>query len=187
MTARGAGVVVVLAILGACGDESPGGAPGDAAGDGPGDAAADVPAGTLVCAHQGTSSVFGTGPAGSLGTNHVYAGALIGFCPDLLDLRLSAADPLTTTSQGIRILAPVTPGSFGGTAEWSGTFAATLYHGPYMTQEASGTIQVHRATPLGPSSSTRGTWLAATVLFDADGWRFTAAIDGPYCFATVCI
>jgi hypothetical protein len=80
------------------------------------------------------------------------------------------------------IRAPITQGSIGGGAEWSGTFPATIEL-PDETARASGVVEVDQATA-GYQSPTR---VRATARFDDGGWHFTATIDAPYCDVVVCI
>jgi hypothetical protein len=163
------------AALAACSSDAPDGIPSDAPLD---------PVRSEVCAHQGTSSVTGTGPAGSLGPGRIYAIALSGFCSDALILIITTEAPLAYPyfdGTGV-ILAPVNPGNIGGGAEWSGTFDATISL-PDETKPARGTLQVDRATPGYPSP----TLIRATARFDEGDWHFTATIDGPYCQTVTCL
>jgi len=139
---------------------------------------------SVVCSREGTSSVTGSGPAGSLEGNHVYAQGLTGFCPDALVLIVTTDDPLATPylDDRVEIHAQVPAGSVGGTAEWSGTFAATIAL-PDGTTAASGTLEVDRAT----SGYARPTQLRATARFDDGDWQLTATIDAPYCTVTTCL
>jgi len=137
----------------------------------------------VVCAREGTSSVTGTGPAGSLAQSHVYVHALSGFCPDMLALIVTPEDPLATPyldDSGV-IYAEVGPGTISGQSEWSGTFPARISRSD-ETMNGSGTLQVDQATP-GFRGPTR---IRATVRFDEGSWHFTATIDAPYCVVSTC-
>lgn len=178
MAHRSALATVLFAALAACGDTAPDAPPIDASIDAPIDAMRSV-----ICAREGTSSVTGSGPSGSLGASHVYALGLTGFCQDSLVLVVTIDDPLASpylSSSGV-ILAPVLADSLRGTAEWSGTFAARISL-PDGTPAANGTLQVDQAT----SGFVEPTRLRATAQFDDGDWHFTATIDAPYCTVTVC-
>lgn len=139
---------------------------------------------SVSCAREGTSSVTGSGPAGSLAGSHVYALALTGFCGNVLEMIVTSDDPLAWPylDDSVEIFAQITPGYLDGTAEWSGNFAATI-HLPDKGPIATGTLQVDRSTP----AFVRPNQLRATVRFDDGAWRFTATIEAPYCAATVCL
>lgn len=171
-------MAALFAVLAACGDNSAGGPPIDAMAP-PVDAARFI-----LCGHAGTSSVSGSGPAGSLAAHRVYAEALAGFCPDTVILIVTAEDPVAVPyldDTGV-IFAEVTPGNISGTADWSGMFEARISR-PDESAAARGTLQVDLATPGYPAP----TRLRATVTFDDGKWRFTANIDAPYCRVDTCL
>lgn len=175
MIRRDLGVAALFTLLAACGGSAEHAAPIDGASD-----ALRSP----LCAREGTSSVAGTGPAGSLDASHVYARAFSGFCPDELMLIVTIDDRLATPyleGSGV-IRAPVPSGNLGGAADWSGTFAAAISL-PDGAAAATGTLEVTRATP-GGGGPTR---LQATARFADGSWHFTAAIDAPYCTVTICL
>jgi hypothetical protein len=150
------------------------------------DAALDVMRSPL-CEREGTSSVTGAGPAGSLDGTHAYAVAFSGFCPYEVDLVLTVEDRLATPylDGSVVIVALIPDESLGGGASWSGTFPATIARPGSETGEvaAHGTLQVDAATPGYPAP----TRIRATARFGDGPWQLTATIDAPYCIYNVCL